>query len=118
MALNLKPEQQLQVQVFDWLDYLPQVRKYCFSIPNEMKVSIYHGRILKRMGRRSGVCDVFIAYPSKTFPGMFLELKAKGKKPTANQFQFMDDMRQVGYFVEWADNFDDAQRLIKWYLNQ
>lgn len=43
-----------------------------------------------------------------------VELKAKGKEPTALQLQCLREVRDAGGVALWADNIEQ----VKWYLNQ
>ena len=115
--IRLKPEQSLQIAVFDWISLQPKIRDYCFSIPNEMKVSIAHANILKRMGRRAGVSDIFIGIPKGAYNGLFLELKANKNEPNQNQLDFMSKMRTQNYYCDWANTIDKAISIISNYLN-
>ena len=124
--LKIKPikyptENQEQIKLFEWINQHPILQPYCFHIPNEGKRSPHMGALLKRMGMRPGVSDVFVAYPSNGKHGLWLELKARnaaGKynKPTVPQLQFIDDMRKMGYTAFVCNGAEQAIKAIQLYM--
>ena len=121
--MALKPETIDQIKVFDWIRLHKQLRFCSFHIPNEGKRSVSMGALLKRMGMRAGVSDIFIAYPKNGKSGLFIELKAKTSsgiynKATATQLQFIDDMLAMGYDAVVCNGADCAIDKIKNYLQR
>ncbi len=112
----LRPESSEQIALFDWIRLQPKISPYAFSIPNEAKRNPITGRIMKRMGMRSGVSDVFIAIPNKTAHGLFIELKAGKNKATASQLEFIKDVRYQGYEAEVCIGSIEAIKVITKYL--
>jgi hypothetical protein len=106
-------EQGLQIKLVAWalaLD-LPLI-----SIPNAGKRSLQDGSIQKALGLRKGVSDLFLAKPSRGFGGYWIEMKAPGKKPRPEQYQWLDEMRANGYKAEWFDDWEKARESIIDYL--
>lgn len=69
------------------------------------------GALLKRMGVLPGVSDlIFIAPPYGKVHA--LELKRRGKKPTQEQWDFIDAVQAAGGVASWADNYDDAIKIL------
>lgn len=87
-----------------------------FSIPNHGKRSRIGGHIQVSMGLLKGASDVFLFRASGGYHGYFIELKTKGKKPTVEQYQFMDRAKAEGFKADWYDNLDDAKNAVKNYL--
>jgi hypothetical protein len=87
------------------------------SIPNEGHRSALQAHHLIKQGMWPGASDLFVCRPMGKFGGFYVELKDKGKFPTAKQVHFMECMRKEGYRAEWFDNFDDAVKAIEQYLN-
>jgi nitroreductase len=112
----VKPEQIAQCQMMDWIRSIPDVEPYVFHIGNERQTSPQQGRLLKRMGVRAGVSDLFIGIAKGKWHGMFLELKVGNNKPTKAQEQFMLDFASQGYYCVWCQGFDEARVLISEYL--
>lgn len=112
----LKNEQIEQIKLFDWLRSRPDIFPYAWHCPNERRVSPQHGQILKRMGVKSGVSDVFIAIPSNNYHGMFIELKYGSNKLSKTQMAFNLSMEHQGYKCVVAWSYEDARRAIEDYL--
>lgn len=113
----MKSEQIEQVKLFDWIRSKKELKSYCFHIANERKTNPFEGRLLKRMGVRSGVSDCFIGIVRGRYHGMFLELKVGSNTPTESQEQFMYDMASQGYYCVWTTGFDKAKKCIEKYLD-
>ena len=120
--MAIKPESQEQIKLFDWIRLHPKISKAAFYIPNDGKRSPQMGWLMKKMGMRPGVSDVFLAIANNESHGMFLELKAKDsrgiyRKPTAFQVKFQKDMLENGYHCVVANGADDAIEAIKNYVS-
>ena len=101
------------------------IKDFLFKITNEGKRSWTQGKKMKAEGLTAGVSDLILAYPVteeysfghfNTKPGLWLELKEKGKKPTLSQIRFLQRMNDVGYDADWRDSVDGAMEFIKSYL--
>jgi hypothetical protein len=69
---------------------------------------------LKAMGTLPGVSDLIFVFPEAA-PLLCLELKARGRKLTNDQKVFRDLMVAAGHIYEWADNLDEAMRILRQY---
>lgn len=82
----------------------------------------------KRLQYGRAYPDLFIAYPSNAWHGMYLELKRldatvylkNGELSTNAHIQeqaaTLRDLRDLGYYAEFAVGFEDAKRQIDKYL--
>jgi hypothetical protein len=114
----MTPEQIIQCQLMDWIRAQKDLAPYVFHIANERQTSPKHGRILKRMGVRPGVSDLFVGIPSQKYHGLFLELKADSGKPTPAQLEFIETMARQGYAGAVVYGFAAAKQKIQEYLQQ
>jgi len=105
-----------QIALFQWIKTQPHISRFAFSIPNERKTSPQTGLLLKRMGLRPGVSDVFIAVPREMFHGLFIEMKAGKNKTTKSQDEFLSDMRESGYATAICYGATEAINIIKNYF--
>ena len=85
-----------QILIVEWL------RQVHPDIPfihcaNERKCSPVYGRLLKRMGQRAGVSDLFFPRGNDIHKGLWLELKSAKGKPTDLQLDFLTEMMSEGY---------------------
>lgn len=101
-----------QIQICEWLRQLHPEIPY-IHIANERQTNPVFGRILKRMGVRKGVSDLFLPKPNDTFSGLWLELKSPTEKLSLNQIIFMNEMIDLGYAAHAAYSFDEAILIIR-----
>lgn len=120
------PEQKTQLATIQWLNAQhPEVSKFVIKIDNEGKRTIGGHILAKKMGLHKGASDLFIAWPSKSLHGLWVELKPDlwkgvyGKKAKMHlecQMDFIEKMRSKGYGAELAIGVDNAIKIIDSYL--
>jgi hypothetical protein len=107
-------EHNLQVECVRWFRY--QYPKYLiFSIPNERKVSPIAGKRFKDAGRVSGVPDLFLAFPSYNYHGMFIEMKSDNGKLNDNQKAIQKTL-SINYKVATCFSFDEFKNVVNDYF--
>jgi hypothetical protein len=117
-GLMRRLESHEQEKIFALACCHPILKKYLISIPNGGYRHIIEARNLKKQGVKSGVSDMFLAYPNKTYHGLWLELKRDAKsKVSAAQKEWIELMQSVGYSADVAYGFDDAIRKLINYIN-
>lgn len=125
-----RTEQKALVQ---WLNLHPVLKKFFCKIDNEGERKTLHknGKIIpigqihaNKMGLRPGVSDIFIYYPSKTYAGLWLEVK-RNKKYTKSEMQkdswvaqekFIESVRSVGYAGFFCYGWIHGKEIIENYL--
>jgi len=106
-----------QIAAMDWLRLQhPKIALHTMHIGNERKASYYAGYIMKRMGVLKGASDLFIAWPSGGYYGLFIEVKSKIGKPTEQQKEFIERMRTVGYRAEICYGADEVIDTMREYI--
>jgi len=75
---------------------------------NRAEAAGYEARKVSWVGRRGGPDRLFIR-PGRA---VFIEFKAPGEEPTAQQQKELDRLRAAGLDATWADNVDDALRIL------
>ena len=91
---------------------------------NEGKRTPAQGAQAKSMGLRPGASDLFIAWPTKTYHGLWLEVKRNKKYTTSErntdtwkaQESFIEEMKSVGFAGEFCYGWIDGKRIIESYL--
>lgn len=124
MKLPIPSENQEQRALVKWLSYHPTVRNFYCKLNNEGKRTEQQGFNLKLMGLRSGVSDLLIYYPTKTYHGLWLEMKrnkkyTKSEMSTATwiaQEEFLKLVKSVGFAGEFCYGYQAAIKIIDAYL--
>lgn len=115
--MKVMPEWKEQTYVVDWAHLHPIVRDYILGIFNEGQRSAIRSAVMKRMGLRPGVCDLFIAYPAHGKHGMWLEMKKRrGSKISAEQRTWVNRMNSVGYVAVICYGWEQAVKAIAQYM--
>jgi hypothetical protein len=109
-----------QVKLFQWAK--AQSSKYpqltiMFAIPNGGKRNIVTATKLKAEGVKSGVPDIFLAYPSLHAHGLFIEMKSPNGKVSTNQREWIGALSASGYMCSVCYSFDEAKKVICEYLD-
>jgi len=108
-----------QKKLFEWAKV--QSGKYAplsmmFAIPNGGQRNIVTANKLKAEGVKSGVPDIFLAYPSIHAHGLFIELKSAKGKVSQNQREWIAALSSSGYMCVVCYSFDEAKEIICEYL--
>lgn len=117
-----KSEHQEQVEVMRWWAVFAAAHKLderlLFAIPNGGARHPLVGKRLKAEGVRAGVPDLFLAIPTARFPGMWIELKAQGRKVEAGSDQagMIELLRRQGFNVVAAIGAGETIYAIERYL--
>lgn len=113
-----------QAALVKWLSFHPKLKNYFLKIDNEGKRTPTQGAHAKRMGLRVGAADLFIAWPTRSYKGLWLEMK-RNKRYTPSEMQkpswvaqnaFMESMKSVGYDAHFCYGFIDGKNIIESYL--
>jgi hypothetical protein len=83
--------------------------------PNEGKRNPW---LAKQIGIQAGPSDYFLPVPTARFHGLWLEIKAKGNKPTEAQERWLRDMSDLGYRCEWCDSIQSAIMILEDYAKE
>ena len=90
--------------------------KLLYHIPNERHCDPREGKRLKLMGVKSGVPDLAFPVPSGEYHGLYIELKAKGGKPSENQLWWCDELLKQNYAAVICYGWQQAAEVIIKYL--
>lgn len=112
---NIPTEFSIQSSLVKWSRFkgIPLI-----SIPNGGRRTYWTGQKEVSMGLTKGVSDLFLALPSQKYRyhGFWLEMKRPGKKPTLEQYAWLNNMRDQGYMTGWYDDWEVAKQAIEIYL--
>lgn len=112
-------EVSIHTTVLEWASVDPLIkpyRKFILHYPNEGKRSARYGKMLKRMGMRKGVSDLFIAVSRHEYNGAWIELKSVKGVLSQEQKTFLEDMASQNYYTAVCWSIEEAIETISWYL--
>ncbi len=108
-----------QVNLMAWLSYNhSDIYEDTIHIANQRQTTQQQGRLLKRMGVKKGVSDIFIAVPMNGRGGLWIELKSTKGKPSQEQKVFVARMIRRGYDAAIVYGCEAAKEVILAYLGR
>jgi hypothetical protein len=113
-----------QTALVDWLRIHPFLKNFFCKIDNEGKRTPAQGFHAKRMGLLPGVSDLFVFWPTKSYHGLWIELKRNKKytpsersKPSwKDQERFIEVVKKVGFQAHFCYGCKDAIQRIEEYI--
>jgi len=88
-----------------------------FAVPNGGKRDIRTAKKLKDEGVRRGVPDLMLPVSRGGYGGLFLEMKVKGGKVSKEQKDFMERVKEQGFFCAVVWDGLEAIELIDSYIS-
>lgn len=114
----LNEEQSCQITALHWMKLVfPNEEKNTYHFANERKCSLQYGKMLKKMGVKAGVLDLFISIPKQKKSGLWLEIKVKKNVLSPFQKQFMENQIKNGFAVACCWGIEAVQKVISLYLS-
>jgi len=112
---TLFPESRVQKAGLEWLAlFNPEVRRRVVKIHNEGSRSAANTNLLISLGLRPGASDLLIAWPTRKYAGLWLEVKREGWKQTPSQAVHFDRQLEFGQLmIDSGYHFDVAVGLDK-----
>lgn len=90
-----------------------------FAVPNGGWRHPATAAMLKAEGVKRGVPDIFLAWPSGNYHGLFIEMKRLvGSKISEEQKEWASRLSAAGYLVVTCKGFDHARETIAKYLGE
>lgn len=116
---RLDDESGHQEALFSWAAYnmqrMPEL-EYMHHVPNGGKRDKATAIALKRQGVKAGVPDIHLPVPRGEYHGLYIELKAGKNTTTAKQREWLEFLRQQGYYTAVCYGWQIAAELIEKYL--
>ena len=108
-------ESTLQIGCVRWFRYqFPGLT--LFAIPNGGNRNLVNALIMKREGVLAGVADLFLAFPSQGFHGLWVEMKTTKGRQSTEQKRFQTDMEKQGYKYVVCRSFEEFKNEIENYI--
>jgi hypothetical protein len=112
-------EHYIQSLIVDWFDMrYYHLRLLLFAIPNGGARSVITGAMLKREGVRRGVPDLFLAIPTHSASGLFVEVKTPKGRVTPDQENYHDMLGEAGYDVKVVRSLSEGIDSIRSHLSR
>ena len=115
-STRIPSERNEQIWYMTWAFSVPVIRELIFHIPNERRCSVQQGFLLKRMGVRAGVSDIFLPLKTVHYSGLWIELKTKTGIRRQNQIDWINKMRKQGFMAEFAVGWVEAKAITERFL--
>jgi VRR-NUC domain len=90
--------------------------KWLHHIPNGGHRTKTTAALLKALGVKPGVFDLFLPVPRHGMHGLYIEMKSKKGRMSPEQMEFGQEMANAGYAVYICRSFDQARHTIMSYL--
>lgn len=114
MRISFPTEDAEQAMLCTWMT-LQRIR--FFAIPNGGFRNFKEASKFKRCGVQPGVPDICIPIPSGSYHGLYIELKrVSGGKLSDYQIEWLNFLREQGYYADVAHGFDEAKKMVTDYL--
>lgn len=85
---------------------------------NGGKRNYFEALKFKRMGVSAGFPDIEIPIPSGPYHGLYIELKRiKGGKVSEAQLEWLNYLKDKGYYADVAYGFEQAKEIVIHYLS-
>jgi len=94
----------------------PEYHRLLFAIPNGGMRSRTTAAVMKKEGLLAGAADLFLALPSVSHYGLFIELKTERGKQSESQKLFEQAVTDQGYRYMVIRSFDDFRDRIGEYV--
>jgi|SRR5882762_6874832 len=117
--INCPLEKEEAISLIEWARYHPIVRDHLIHHVNEGKRTAWYGKQKQKEGMRRGISDYFLAYPSNSKYGLWIELKRRNRvisKLTEEQAIWLARMERTGYATGVAYGWEHAVEIIERYL--
>lgn len=87
-----------------------------YHVPNGGKRDKATAAVLKRQGVKAGVPDIMLPAARAGYHGLYIELKAGKNTTTKKQKEWLEYLRQQGYYTAVCYGWQPAAQLIEQYL--
>lgn len=108
-------EESIHKAIMQWVRQQPSIAKLVLHFPNEGKRSARYGKLMKDLGMRPGVSDLFIPMARHDYIGAWIEIKTSKGIVSKEQSLFLQDMIRQNYFIFVCRSIEMGIKIIQWY---
>ena len=119
--LSARSEQDEQIAVFEWAEMMtplyPPLKMLHASLAGNVKIAPKYLNLLKKMGAKKGIPDIFLPVPTAQYSGLWIEMKRRKRSNLSmEQKRWLDDLNDYGYYACVCEGSDAAIACISQYL--
>jgi len=118
--IQIVPEHEIQAEVIRWAKMYEGIYPELWllhAIPNGGKRNLKEAVKFKREGVKAGVPDLFMPVARMGYHGLYIEMKNKEGRLTANQQEWHERLKKQNYAVMTCYSDIEAKEQIVKYLN-
>lgn len=123
--VTIGPEAKVQIALLEWLKlFHPEAREHVIKLDNEGRRSLVGLQLSIAQGLHSGASDIFLAWPTTRYAGLWLEIKKEkwkmvpsNQEHTERQLLFLNKMIKRGYHGAMGVGIDSCIDIVKSYLD-
>ena len=97
---------------------LPPLTMIYANVNGAWTKNLGEARKLKREGLKSGVPDLFLAFPTRRYSGFFIEMKYGKNTTSVSQVKWLKKLAAVGYKCKVVYGRENAIKQTLLYLNE
>jgi len=112
----LTKEDRLQNSVMNYIK-MQYPGAFAIHVPNEGKRSPFERYKFKYLGGVAGIPDILVFASKSKYSGLALELKVGYNKPTENQFNCLERLKNASWDAHWCNSFDAAKEIIDNFMS-
>lgn len=121
MTRTVKVKKPIPTEAQEQIMFVVWLRKQGFRVSasaNGGSRNLLEAMKMKRMGVSPGFPDVEVPLPSGHYHGFYCEMKRqKGGKVSPEQIEWLNYLRDKGYWAEVARGFEEAKEMFLHYLS-
>ena len=120
MAAWVPRERDEQTALFAWahcMEGREDALRLLHHIPNGGSRNAAEAVSLKRQGVKAGVPDLFLPVARGGFHGLYIEMKRKGGRLSAEQTSWLRALRAQGFAAAVCYSFEEARDTLMHYLS-
>jgi len=109
-------EQEALIEWSGWQQGTFPELKLLFHIPNGGSRNKLEAANLKRQGVKAGVPDLCLPVARNGFHGLYIEMKYGKNTTTDSQDEWLEDLKEQGYFTAVCYGAEEAEKVLLNYL--
>lgn len=119
--VKLKKKETIPTERVEQIRFVAWLKRQGYRVSgsaNGGKRHYIEASLFKLMGVSPGFPDIEVPFPCGKFHGFYVEMKRiKGGRASAEQIDWLNYLREQGYYAEVAHGFEEAKELFNHYTS-